>query len=500
MQRRDRWTRVRRLTALALVSVLVMLAVVRAQRTDAGNVIGSPADCLGAFNLTCWQAYNAPTRDTLFIWNRNQMSADATLVGASIAVAQPAWNTTGVGPQLFETSRNINSGHNFIKPVTTQQIIDAVNQPAMALTRLCNDEGCSSNPTVPKEYEYTEVWINIDTTYVDTCYVCVTTSPVERHWVLTHELGHVLGLAHHGSCSDSPPTLMCDGGLPPGFSFPYPSSTEAGSMSDCKMGGPFDDDGIRCIFDWYNCGSDIDCDLEPSISDNCTFMPNETQLNRDGEILTMTFQHNGQTYFTSASSNQDKTFLDADVPGDICDIDDDGDGRDTVDELSGTNCGAFGATDPLEYDSDYDKFLDGVECLFRSNPNSSNSKPTLTPDADADGLSDGQEILLNTNVNVKDTDGDGMQDGMEVMKYGSNPLSTNTDGALCADKKESASVNNDYTVNVADRGMVAQVQVLGIPSGHVSWTLRQVRNADMNKDGAFNVADTGWVGTVFGYC
>lgn len=55
------------------------------------------------------------------------------------------------------------------------------------------------------------------------------------------------------------------------------------------------------------------------------------------------------------------------------------------------------------------------------------SDPNLT-DTDGDGLSDYEEFLLKTDPRKVDTDGDGLWDGEEVLRWGTSPVSVDTDG------------------------------------------------------------------------
>ncbi len=57
-------------------------------------------------------------------------------------------------------------------------------------------------------------------------------------------------------------------------------------------------------------------------------------------------------------------------------------------------------------------------------------------DDDADGLTNGQEILLNTRPDVKDTDEDGLNDGDEVNLHRTNPIIADSDGDGLKDGEE----------------------------------------------------------------
>ncbi len=57
-------------------------------------------------------------------------------------------------------------------------------------------------------------------------------------------------------------------------------------------------------------------------------------------------------------------------------------------------------------------------------------------DDDGDGLTNGQEILLNTRPDLKDTDEDGLSDGDEVNLYRTNPIVADSDGDGLKDGEE----------------------------------------------------------------
>lgn len=54
--------------------------------------------------------------------------------------------------------------------------------------------------------------------------------------------------------------------------------------------------------------------------------------------------------------------------------------------------------------------------------------PSTLIDSDNDGLTDAEEKLAGTNINVIDTDNDGLSDYEEVKIYHTNPLNADTDG------------------------------------------------------------------------
>ncbi len=67
--------------------------------------------------------------------------------------------------------------------------------------------------------------------------------------------------------------------------------------------------------------------------------------------------------------------------------------------------------------------------------------PTIPVDTDQDGLTDSEENISGTNINIVDTDGDGLSDYEEIKIYGTNPLLADTDGDGYSDGDE---VKNGY--------------------------------------------------------
>lgn len=69
-------------------------------------------------------------------------------------------------------------------------------------------------------------------------------------------------------------------------------------------------------------------------------------------------------------------------------------------------------------------------------------------DADNDGLPDYMEMVLNTDLNNKDTDADGLSDGYEVFTLGTDPLKSDTDGNGVKDSEEDA--DGDKLINIEE--------------------------------------------------
>jgi len=62
--------------------------------------------------------------------------------------------------------------------------------------------------------------------------------------------------------------------------------------------------------------------------------------------------------------------------------------------------------------------------------------PSIPVDSDGDGLTDDEEIIAGTNINVIDTDNDALSDYEEIIIYKTNPLSADSDGDTYQDGQE----------------------------------------------------------------
>lgn len=236
---------------------------------------------------------------------------------------------------------------------------------------------------------------------------------------------------------------------------------------------------------------DADADGIPDSTDNCPAHDNATQANNDRNFIDQ----------TPPLSVDDGTLINSDRYGDACDEDDDNDGISDEDEVAGPPCAsATGPTDPFNRDSDFDRFTDGYECAFGTDPTDAASRPPaiVAGDSDNDGLSDAEELLLGTDPNNPDTDGDGLRDGLEVRNYGSNPLAVNADGDVCDDAREVMGFDGNTVVTAADPGLVAvALGNYGTPPAPADrWRM----NMDVDKNGAVTAADLGLVATKLGSC
>jgi len=96
-----------------------------------------------------------------------------------------------------------------------------------------------------------------------------------------------------------------------------------------------------------------------------------------------------------------------------------------------------------------DNFVDYSALVDGENPDSLLGNDLLNPeevfttpvtsgaiDSDGDGLSDEQELIYGTNINLIDSDNDGLTDYEEIMIYGTDPLNPDTDGDGLTDYEE----------------------------------------------------------------
>jgi hypothetical protein len=210
------------------------------------------------------------------------------------------------------------------------------------------------------------------------------------------------------------------------------------------------------------------------------------------------YNHDNHIDLPPTKAFDDLTWPNSDLIGDECgDTDDDNDGLTDADELAlpGPACPpASAATNPLVGDSDGDMALDGAECALGTDPANPASTPGLIgPDTDNDRLPDTMEAGLGAVVGDPDSDDDKVLDGNEFRFFNSNPANNNTDGDLCRDGKENASVNADNQVNSADLGQLAQhFSNKGDPD--------YLPSMDVTKDGRINSTDLGQVAQNFGTC
>lgn len=193
------------------------------------------------------------------------------------------------------------------------------------------------------------------------------------------------------------------------------------------------------------------------------------------------FNHDDHIDLPANRTFDDITWPNSDTTGDNCgDTDDDNDGLSDADELAlpGAACpAATAATNPLAYDTDGDRALDGAECTLGTDPTNGLVRPTNA----VCGLGD-------------DPDNDGIITRFEVCHFNTNPASNNTDGDLCTDGKEAASTNGDTAVNSGDQLTLASAITTAPPNPlyHIDF--------DLNRDGNINSGDQLLLAKNFGPC
>lgn len=247
-------------------------------------------------------------------------------------------------------------------------------------------------------------------------------------------------------------------------------------------GVDLDEDGIVDAID-----PDDDGDSVWDGVDNCPTAANGDQLNSDsgpsppkGFLGDVGGWSNGPD-----APGDDATVANGDHIGDVCDPDNDNDGRLDADELAGAGCGGVltavstdniygGITSPppggTSWDADGDTVPDGVECALGTNP-------TVGAAADRAACS---ASLTNPNG---DDDADGLFNVWEKCKWGTNPALdfTNTDGDALGDCKEVMDVNGNGIVNASDGILVLQA-VLGTSIGDLA-------AMDINANGIVTASD-----------
>ncbi len=218
------------------------------------------------------------------------------------------------------------------------------------------------------------------------------------------------------------------------------------------------DDGIGA--------SDLDCEGVLDSTDNCDFTANVSQQIDDGNFIDL----------SPPKTFDDTTWANADTSGNACDDDDDNDGLTDTAEAAG--CNASGPLNPIARDTDLDRFLDGAECALGTNPADILSKPAVascgaTTDGDLDGLSARNEFCF----------------------YNTSDANANTDGDICSDGREVASVNAGNAVNAVDLSQVAQTfGAYTVPATAEKY------NFDYTKDQTINAIDLSQIAQRFGTC
>jgi hypothetical protein len=198
-------------------------------------------------------------------------------------------------------------------------------------------------------------------------------------------------------------------------------------------------------------GLDGDSDGWVDAGDNCPLVANASQANADGNN-----RDNGPLV-----PGNDVTWLMSDVPGDLCDSDDDNDGLTDADESSGAACGGI-ATGIATVDSDGDRLTDGWECVMGSHPMNGGSANyaggTLANDADSDRLFELWERRgYNGSDATSDSDNDGCHDMVEAASVDDNKIVADPDRIAVARRALGiwpANTAQDHALDIDKNGIV----------------------------------------------
>ncbi|MCH7944758.1 MAG: BREX-3 system P-loop-containing protein BrxF [Armatimonadetes bacterium] len=246
-------------------------------------------------------------------------------------------------------------------------------------------------------------------------------SRVHLAFVLTHELGHNLGLLH----SEVDAAIMAP---------TYKAWTTPALDAD-------DIDGIQALYGAGDGSSppkraqpptfDPDTDVVPDAPDPKDGDPDAVDTDEDG------LDDGFEKYYFGTDPNNPDTDADGIDDGDEFDQgydplswDSDGDGIGDGAELAA-------GSDPLSVDTDGDTLTDPEEIALGTHP--------ARVDTDGDGLDDAQEVAMGTDPLNADTDGDGLDDLAEF-GFGTDPLLTDTDGDGLTDAEEILEFGTDPTL------------------------------------------------------
>jgi hypothetical protein len=161
--------------------------------------------------------------------------------------------------------------------------------------------------------------------------------------------------------------------------------------------------------------------------------------------------------------DDDATWPEHDLTGDLCDNDDDNDGLPDLAELTGVMCNNQISL-PNDIDTDGDHLHDGWECANGSDP------------------FDAESRFLG--VSTGDADGDHLHDVWEVRGYNGSGGSADSDGDGCTDLIEIVSTDGNRTLDDGDRLSTSR-RALGILAANVE----QDYVLDLNKNGVVDDSD-----------
>jgi hypothetical protein len=111
-----------------LVAILYVTPVLINSPAEAGRTIGSPSSCRGHVfngNVFCRQNFDPDVRDTMFIWNIDQLAAQSSSLRSSLEEAQDAWK------MIFPSGRSTShSNLTSIARTTLSKLCRAMTWPA----------------------------------------------------------------------------------------------------------------------------------------------------------------------------------------------------------------------------------------------------------------------------------------------------------------------------------------------------------------------------------
>jgi hypothetical protein len=149
--------------------------------------------------------------------------------------ARAAW-TNAPGPQVLSWSYHSNQSNVYLWPASTGQ--HGLTSQAFGITWNCDLQSyCVSSASTPILIWYSYLYFNRDL-FNDPLNGSVTT----RKHTFAHEIGHALGLAHHGT--GTTPLMSASSN-----SLVSPTSTDLGTLPACTGGGRTTW-GTRCIYYW----------------------------------------------------------------------------------------------------------------------------------------------------------------------------------------------------------------------------------------------------------